>query len=169
MTDITVGSYETEDDAKLALDRELAHCKDAGGNDLFWLCKEVCGAFVQPRPCQNDRTLHGLRIDRLLLPSPKLRELGWEYGAIGIEVKKSGVKIGPAISQAIDYSRAVWTLPDFGNIRVWLDWIFIWPMVKQHGPIASVLAQNRIGSASSSGNAGAAASDARRESSRRCG
>jgi len=83
-----------------------------------------------------------------LIANPRLVGLGWRHGAIGVEIKKSGVKIGGPIAQAMDYSRAVWTLPTAGGIRVWLDWIFIWPMPKQSGPLASVLAQNRIGSAS---------------------
>lgn len=111
--------------------------------DVWSLHREVRGRLVQPRPQQVDKTL---RIDRILVPGPRLIRAGWTNGIIGCEIKKSGVKIGPVIAQAMDYSRAVWTLEPSG-IRVWLDWVFIWPMSKQSGPIASVLAQNRIGSA----------------------
>lgn len=46
----------------------------------------------------------------------------------------------------MDYGRAVWTLPPAG-IKVWLDWVFVWPMAPQHNIIASILSQNRIGCA----------------------
>jgi hypothetical protein len=87
-----------------------------------------------------------MRIDRILLPTPRLLELGWTHGAVGIEVKRSKVKIGPPLAQAMDYSRTVWTLPGYG-VRIWLDWVFLWPMDRQTGSMASILAQNRIGCA----------------------
>ncbi len=131
--------YATETESAAALDALLAQVA------LWNVWAEVPGVMLQPKPCQRDRTV---RIDRLLIPNQRLVDQGWKHGAIGIEIKRSGIKMGPAIAQAMDYTRAVWTLPR-GGVQVWLSWVFLWPMPKQGGPVASILAQNRVGTATS--------------------
>lgn len=111
--------------------------------DLFTSYAEVRGTLTQPRPGQVDK---GVRIDRVLVPNQRLLSLGWTHGVIGVELKPKGAKIGPAIAQAIDYSRSAWTLPQ-GGILVHLSWVFVYPYPKEHGALASILAQNRIGTA----------------------
>lgn len=135
---VTDGDWGTEAESAAALDEAL----DAAG--LWRVHKEVRGTLAHPRPSQIDK---GMRIDRVLVPTARLIELGWQHGIVGIEIKKSGVKIGPPIAQAMDYSRTIWTLP--GGFSVWLDWVFVWPMRGLFGPIESVCAQHRIGAASS--------------------
>lgn len=139
--EFTFGAYATEEEAAVALDDVLASC------GLWVAYSEVRGSLCQPRPTQGGK---GMRIDRLLIPTPKLISLGWAHGVIGVEIKKSGVNIGPPIAQAMDYSRTAWVLDHLGGIRVWLDWVFIWPMPAQGNTVASILAHNRIGSASTS-------------------
>lgn len=134
----TIGKWATEDESAAALDSILAW------TSLWTVYREVCGALAHPRPMQLNKAV---RIDRVLVPKSRLIDLGWVHGAIGIEVKRSGVKIGPPIAQAMDYSRAIWTLPSSAGIKVWLDWVFVWPMQRQIGTVASILAQNRIGCA----------------------
>lgn len=134
----TLGEWSTEHDSAVAFDA-------AAGSDLWTIHREVNGVLAHPRPHQVDKSV---RIDRILVPTPRLIQAGWGHGIVGCEIKRSNVKIGPAIAQAMDYSRAIWTLEPSG-FRVWLDWVFIWPMGKQHGTTANVLAQNRIGSATS--------------------
>lgn len=111
--------------------------------DLFKLYSEVRGTLIQPRPGQVDKTM---RIDRILVPTPRLQDLGWKHGIIGVELKPRDAKLGPAVAQAMDYSRSAWTLPDNGFV-VHLSWVFVYPFRKEHGPLASVLAQHRIGTA----------------------
>ena len=89
-----------------------------------------------------------MRIDRILIPNERLYAAGWRHGAIGIEIKRSGEKLGPPLAQAMDYTRAAWTIREARGISVFLSMVFIWPMPKQYGPLASVLVHNRIGSAS---------------------
>ena len=139
---LTTGDWRDETASTAALDRVLSEL------GLWKVYREVSGVLLQPRPYQAAQ--RGLRIDRLLLPTTRLLDLGWTHGAIGIECKRSGVKIGPPLAQLVDYSRAVWVLPENG-IRVWCDWVFLWSMERQHGPLASFLAQNRIGCARSNG------------------
>lgn len=133
----TVGNWLTEADSAAALDAALEQV------GLWAVYKEVSGTLTHVRPGQRGQTI---RIDRVLIPNSKLIALGWTHGIIGIEVKRSGEKIGPPIAQAMDYSRTIWHLPQAG-IKVWLDWVFVWPMERQNGTIASILAHNRIGSA----------------------
>lgn len=135
---LTIGSWATEDESAAALDYALTAA------DLWKVYSEARGTLVQPRPGQVDKSM---RIDRLLVPNKRLLDLGWTHGVVGIEVKRSGVKIGPPIAQAMDYSRSVWTLP--GGISTWLNWVFIWPMGKLSNTVESICAQHRIGSARS--------------------
>jgi hypothetical protein len=44
-----------------------------------------------------------------------------------------------------DYIRSVWVLP--GGTKVWLDWVFLWPLEEQAGTVASIMTQGRLGSA----------------------
>ncbi len=84
-----------------------------------------------------------MRIDRILSPTRELREAGWDIGPIGVELKKSGMKIGPVLAQAGDYLRCVWHMEHGFNVM--LDFVAIWPIDKQHGTTASFMMQNRIG------------------------
>lgn len=136
----TSGDWTTEKESEVAFDAIVP-------SELFDVHPQVWGSLVQPRAGQQvDKQM---RIDRVLVPTNRLLDLGWKFGIIGCELKRSGEKIGPAIAQAMDYSRAVWTLQP-SRFRVWLDYIFIWPMPKQSGPVASICAQNRIGSVTGS-------------------
>ena len=130
--------YNTETDSAAALDGILAHL------DLFTVYAEVPGTLIQPRPGQVNRSV---RIDRLLTPNDKLLGLGWRHGIIGIEIKRTDTKLGPALAQAMDYTRAVWTLPG-SNFSVVAGWVFVFCFDKQHGDMASVMAQSRVGTAS---------------------
>lgn len=135
--EFTIGDWATEIESAAAFD-------EAVPTDLFKIHREVRGTLMSPRPAQMDRSM---RIDRILVPTDRLLDLGWQFGIIGCEIKKSGVKIGPVIAQAMDYSRTAWQL---GPFRVLTDYTFIWPMAKQGSTIGSILAQNRIGSANTS-------------------
>jgi hypothetical protein len=131
----TAGIWTDEKDAAEAFDRLVEP------SGFFRFYREVRGTLIQPRPCQQDKSV---RIDRLLIPTAKLN--GWTYGCIGVEFKRSGTKIGRPISQMLDYSRALWQLPN-GGINVALGWTFLWPAQKEHGDMAGIFAQQRIGTA----------------------
>ena len=138
----TAGHWLTEEASAAAFDAAIG--------DRYWrVYPEVTGTLTQPRPCQERKEM---RIDRILTPSAELIRLGWRHGSIGVELKKSGIKLGEPVAQAMDYSRSVWTLKDAGHTRIWLDYVFIWPMPKQGHLAASILAQNRIGSATPMGD-----------------
>jgi hypothetical protein len=145
----TCGDWVTENESALAFDALVEHSGCFKNN-----YHEVCGTLMQPRPQQTKRrssvteenqiSLPDLRIDRILIPSARLLNAGWTEGAIGIELKRSGEKIGPPISQMIDYQRAVWYL-ELGGFQIYLKWIFLWPVWGLGGNLASVLAQNCLG------------------------
>lgn len=134
---ITIGKWCTEVESVTALDTILGEHKN-----LWTIYSEVCGQLIQPGYAQQDKSL---RIDRILIPRKEFVELGWQHGAIGFECKKSGEKIGPPIAQSTDYSRSLFRLDN--GVKIWLDMVFVWPMAPQHGPLASILYQQRVGSA----------------------
>lgn len=132
----TTGSWTTEAASASAFDRLIESM------GLFRTYREAVGTLVQPRPGQVDRAL---RIDRILVPTPRLVDKGWRHGAIGVEIKRSGTNIGPPLAQAMDYIRGTWNV---GGIWIQLNGVFLWPMHTQGGPLGSVMAQQRIGSVS---------------------
>lgn len=135
---LTGHQFETEADAWAHFD------KLASDSGCFQrIHPEVEGELLHPRPgCDHKQTL---RIDRILVPAPKLFAAGWRSGFIGVEGKRSGEKIGKAICQSMDYSRAVFRLNPHGFL-VMLEWVFLWPLDAQPpGDIGSVMAQHRIG------------------------
>lgn len=132
-------TYTTETESAAALDDRLQTA------DLFNVYTEVPGTLIQPRPGQVDK---GVRIDRILVPNNRLVGLGWRHGIIGVEIKRSDIAIGRPLAQAMDYTRSTFSLPD-GGFQVVPTWVFVWPEDKQHGPLASLMAQNRVGVVSS--------------------
>lgn len=134
----TYGEWQTEADACRAFDVA------AEATGMFDIHREVRGHYISLRPGQELKTP---RIDRVLSPKPALRDMGWTEGLIGVEIKKSGTKLGPAIAQMQDYTRAVWSLTEWG-LLAHLTWIALWPMETAHGPLASLMAQQRLISAS---------------------
>jgi hypothetical protein len=131
----TCGEYQDEREAVRAFDELVQR------TGLFKSYSEVTGHLLHPRPAAEDKMM---RIDRLLLPSKKLLAAGWKHGAIGVESKRSGVKVGPAIAQAMDYSRTVWVSPDTG-LRVMTNYTVVWPLGEIRGVVHSILMQNNIG------------------------
>lgn len=127
--------YTTEEQAAAALDAAVT------ATGLFTIHKEVRGTLTQPRPGQVDK---GVRIDRILIPNQALIDLGWRHGIVGVEIKRSGVKLGPALAQAMDYTRCTFTL-DGGDFLVVPTWVLVWPAETEHGPLASLMAQSRVG------------------------
>lgn len=88
------------------------------------------------------------RIDFLLTPQKSLIDAGWRNGIVGVEVKKSGHKAGPLLCQMIDYSKAVFRLPDSsGCSLVCLSSVFSFPSFEGGGTIGSIMANHRIGRA----------------------
>lgn len=132
-------TYKTESESAAALDALLITA------DLFNVYPEVRGTLIQPRPGQVDK---GVRIDRILIPNQRLLDLGWRHGIVGVEIKRSDIAVGRPLAQAMDYTRSTFTLPG-SCFQVIPTWVFVWPEDKQHGPLASLMAQNRVGVISS--------------------
>ena len=131
---LTCGEYATEPDSVAAL---LAII-----NRDHWLVRqEVRGWLLQPR--MDTEGSGNPRIDMILQPTRLLMEAGWRYGMVGIECKRSGVKLGRVISQAMDYTRCVWEMPS--GIDVMTRMVFIWPCDNVKSDIESVMIQHRIG------------------------
>jgi hypothetical protein len=130
---LTCGHWETERESAEAFDDLITR------TGRFTIHREVKGQYQHLRPGQEER--HA-RIDRILIPDPSLHRYGWTVGPVGVELKRSGVKIGKPVAQLLDYTRAIWEV-DYH----WVTplWYFLWPLHQQGGPIESILAQNRCG------------------------
>lgn len=135
-------SYGTERASCEVLDMLLEQ------NGCFKVYSECRGRSMHPQPYSPDSSY---RIDRILVPTMEAAIQGWRYGAIGIEAKSGdhsrngSNNTGKFISQALDYSRAIWDIGHPAGIQVYAPIIFLWPFDKPSASIASVMAQNRIG------------------------
>jgi hypothetical protein len=111
---------------------------------LFVVYRQVVGRPLWTHCFQAPQ---GVRADLLLIPSERLLKAGWEGGAIVIEVKRPGEKIGPGCSQLIDYMNSAWRLPESGGVMIVPSFGFLFPARKQQGPLASVMAHQHVGTA----------------------
>jgi len=134
---MTGGEFETEPEAWAAFDTMV------GKSGAFRIHREVRGEYIQPRV---DTELKTARIDRILIPLSKAVEAGWVHGAIGVEGKRSSVKIGRLVSQALDYSRCLFHLKhNPPGLLVGLSWVFLYPVDRITCDLESVMVNNRIG------------------------
>ena len=97
----TCGNYATEAEAAAAFDSLVP-------TDLFVIHREVTGRLAWPLYGQGEATR--VRIDRVLQPTDTAIKLGWACGYIGVELKRSGEKVGRAISQMLDYLRSTFQI-----------------------------------------------------------
>ena len=134
--EFTVGPWETEEKACAAFDAAAS-----GDTRFSRLYREVEGRPLTRSPFDHD---HGLRIDRILMPSKALQDAGWLHGAIGVEIKASGTKLGPVVAQAIDYTRCAFEVQPGFFMPV--GFVFIFPVQIPGADLGSVMTQNRVGS-----------------------
>jgi len=109
------------------------------GTGLFRLFRQVMGrALWAPSPAAGR-----VRADVLVVASRRGLAAGWRAGPILFEVKRPGRAIGPGLCQLMDYLACAWRLSN--GVEILPAFGFLFPAEKQHGPLASVMAQNRVG------------------------
>jgi hypothetical protein len=138
---VTIGNYGDEISSGKDFDY---YCEKTG---LFKIYGKdsvagIHGEMIHPLPGMDNKSYY--LIDRILSPTDKLVSAGWNLGLIGVELKKTGIKVGPPLSQMLDYLRCAWIIPKT-NIKALIDYCFLWPLDKCGGCTASIMAQNRIG------------------------
>lgn len=131
----TTGGHAVETDCWAEFDAVMGSLEN-----YFGVQREVTGWYLQPRShCKPKQP----RIDRIITPKRPLIQAGWDLGPVGVECKRSGEKLGPIISQCLDYQKAVF--PIGHGYSVCLEWVFVWPSGVVPGDIGSIMAQQRIG------------------------
>lgn len=140
----TLGDYTTEVESQAALVDVVRR------SGAFRIYEQVRGQYVQNLPYKQPGEP---RIDVVLMPTVETTNLGWNLGPVGIECKRSGMKIGRPIAQMLDYRRALFNINNSGA-WVHLSWVFLWPMSQVHGEFASVMAQSQVGGVHSYGGEG---------------
>ena len=136
---ITLGNFVTEDQSH----DEFSRLVDA--TRCFRMWHEVTAKKIGELPhWRIDKSK--MRVDFILQPTERLISHGWPAEDwIIVECKKSGIAIGPAVSQLIDYVRCEFEI-DGQPIRP--TWGFVWPAAKQAHAIASVMAHQHVGTVS---------------------
>lgn len=133
----TCGDFQNETDAEKTFDWLV--------NQEHWqVFKQVNGKCLVTN--QHTEASGKVRIDRILLPTQKLFDSGWENGPVGIEIKRSDEKIGRPLGQIADYLNCVFELQTVrGPIFIQLKNVFLFPMSSPGGPLESLCSSLRIG------------------------
>ena len=111
------------------------------GNRYFEVRSQVGGVPWASHVFQRAQTV---RADILLLPRKNADEVGWNHGALIIEIKKSGTKLGPPLSQLLDYMNCHFLV---NGIAIMPSYGFLFPALSPHGPLASLMTHQHIGTA----------------------
>lgn len=135
-SETTTQTFKTEEEACRFFNQKIID------SDLFRMYEEVNGKIVFHRHWKEDK--RNLRIDRILFPKERLIKDGWKLGIIGVEIKNSGLKIGPPLAQSIDYLDAVWFVTS-AELAIHLSHVFLFPLGELHNNMASVCAQSHLG------------------------
>jgi len=132
----TCGNYATEADAAAAFDALVP-------TYLFTIHREVTGRLSWPLfGQQKDRRV---RVDRLLEPTSLALDLGWGHGVLGVELKRSHLKVGRPINQMLDYLRSTFMLE---GREVQLGYVLLFPYGGPGGgKMVSVFHGQRLGCA----------------------
>ncbi len=133
---ITAGSYRSEKAAEEDLLRFLKTTR------AFVVYQQLPGEPLWKHHFQIPKSV---RADLFLLPSRRLIDAGWQGGAVVIEVKRSGEKIGPGLNQLIDYTNAAFYVE--GQVAVVPSFGFLFPVLPQGEAVASVMAHQHVGTA----------------------
>lgn len=131
---ISFGEWETEKESVAVIRDILVN------SGMFKIYDEVDGELMQPRLHAEKKDM---RIDMILSPTSDLIKKGWTLGPVGLECKRSGVKLNEPLAQVMDYQRTVWTVDN--GFRFMYQYSFLWPYYSAHGLAASIMAQQRIG------------------------
>lgn len=133
---LTCGPWQTEAEAEADLVRFLQYTQ------AFVIYRQVIG---EPLWKHHFQQFQSVRADLLLLPDQRLIACAWQSGAIVIETKRSGKKIGPGLNQAIDYTNTAFYID--GGVAVVPTFAFLFPAPKQAEAVASIMAHQHLGSA----------------------
>lgn len=125
--------------AEAEIENRLVVFLEASG--LFRVFAQVVGrALWAPCPAAGR-----VRADVVVVASRRGLAAGWRAGPIVFEVKRPDRAAGPGLCQVMDYLECAFRLPN--GVEVLPSFGFLFPAPKMQGPLASVLAQNRAGTA----------------------
>jgi len=138
----TSGEYKNETEACSAFDEIMEMGKRIGAVDKYF--REVKGRYEGVLAINATPGVYP-KVDRIVFPGKELIKAGWPHGPFSVEIKCSGMKVGPVVNQAIDYSLSLFQVYEGYWIRP--EWTFIFPLQSYGGDLESIMANHRIGSA----------------------
>ncbi|NBW12842.1 MAG: hypothetical protein EBR82_32945 [Caulobacteraceae bacterium] len=108
---------------------------------VFCVYEQVVGYPIYRHHLQEQSNV---RADVLLIPKSNVEDK-IRLGAIVIEVKKSGVAIGPAISQLKDYLNSVFIVDSLCEVGIIPTYGFVFPCYGQNSATASWMSHQHMG------------------------
>lgn len=137
------GDYAREDSGVAEL------CEFIEASGTFRVYREVPGILIFRSPIREEKTV---RVDLILSPQQTALDAGWNQGQLGVECKRSGEKLAPAVAQARDYQASKFFLRNqrdsrSGVLRAVVAplWFFIYPFDPPGGDVESLMAADGIG------------------------
>jgi hypothetical protein len=134
-SETTCAQFEHETEACKFFDEVV------GGSGLFTIHHEVKGFLEYRHHWKNDGDV---RIDRILSPAKGLWAKWWDMGFVGVEIKRSGKKIGPPLAQAMDYLDSVWFITP-AKLAINISHAFLFPCGELFNTAGSFCAQHHLG------------------------
>ena len=127
----TCGNFNPETEAEKFFDSHI-------NPEYFYNEKQVKG-----RRLYDDKPIVGgngqnLIPDRILYPTHKAYSDGWIYGPIGIEIKKSGIKLGPVFAQVLEQRQSIYRSEYLHGARVMPLLFAIFPADKIMNNLGSI-------------------------------
>ena len=109
----TCGNFQDEISAENFFDNKLQN------NPYFINEKQVRGRrLVDLKPVLGGSNGQYLRIDSILHPTSLAVQAGWQWGPIGVEIKKSNMAIGPVLSQVFEQQQTVFQSKYLNRTRI---------------------------------------------------
>jgi len=98
----TSGNFKLEIDAERFFDSVI-------NETYFFNEKQVVGRrLFDDKPINREENGQNLIPDRILHPTQEAFKSGWKWGPIGVELKKSNIKLGPVFGQVLEQRQSVY-------------------------------------------------------------
>lgn len=109
----TCNNFQTEKEAEQFFDSCV-------NSDFFVAEKQVKGRRIYDDKPQKADQQNGqnLKPDRILYPTKLAFDSGWKWGPIGVEIKKSDIKVGPVFTQVLEQRQALYYSKHLHGARI---------------------------------------------------
>lgn len=135
----TVGDFIKEEEAAEFFDT-------FSDNPFFTFESEVKGRrLFDEKPVDSEKNGQNAVIDRLLHPNwTAVYDYNWKWGSIGVEIKKSGIRVAPVLAQVMEQRQTLFRSHRLGNNRIMPIVFSVFPCTRYGGDLESFLTNQAV-------------------------